>query len=658
MIEEPRRVHKRNIWQVIYDIRPAIRSWEDEVKYRLRPRVVDFGPVYRAKLRDRYLIREPVLKAPPQIKTSLKARNQTVVSTTKKGLFYKTFPVLIGLFLLAFIVSLSFDYHSKVSLERKNNLNRFLSSTVSSLNQWQLTEAKAKLNLINNRLNKIQISSQSRSLDRFLADLESIYSAKEINNIAAVLNNFQSLIDKVTKLKKVDSSELFGLNEQLTGLIEDPDTLKAWQEVNQKINYLATLLGLSGETEVLVIFEDPQFLRPDGGLMLLMADLRIKDGQILDWQFIPTYQLDKYLTSKIIPPLPLRIISPNWLFHDLNWSLDTNFNATLIEKYLKSAGWENSYQLMAFTDFDFLASLINIIGPINIDGLSLDAQNSKRLINQWAEEEKQLMANNAQNFFPLFASNLKDKINNLNESDREKIFNLIINALNNQTLRLKSADTEENNFIKSQNWLVDLKDNLGPADYFALSGLLLSNKPLLISGVKVNFQTKLQTNNDLINYLSINISHAKMSKGDGLYLKIYLPQGITILKSEGSQKLPLKDYPYEKKKFDTEPLIASQEESMIFDSQNNLYLFKEEDRSVIGAYLDLNSTTSHLDLYYRLPFSLRPNDGYQFILEKPLGLEPDFSFSFKNLANNREIIRQFKWQSRTEITLTPKEIYD
>lgn len=662
MINEPRRVPKKNIWQVIYDIRPAVRSWEDEIKYRLRPRVVDFSPLYQNKLKQKYLIKEPqiinirAISPPPRPQK----KQQKVIASNfknKKNIFVKAFPILIGLFVLVFTIYSSFNYHLRLTEERKNTFNTSMASVFDSLNQWRMGEAKAKLTLLGGRLLRMNHSKDKSTLARFLADLEPLYVDTDLRFLTETLNTTTLIVEKISRLEKIEPSEINSLTERLNNVFPDEKEQAAWREMMAKMNNFSQLLGLSGKNKVLLILENPDILRPDGGLMTIVFELTMEDGKISELTIIPAYELDKYFNLKLIPPLPLQLSSPNWLFHNLNWFLDTNFNGQLIAKYLETVGLDKDSKIFAFTDFDFLTSFLKIIGPITIDDLSVDALNGQRLMMKWAEDSKSLINNNALNLFNSLALNLKDKFNNLSLGDREQIFNLIIQNLNKGNLKLYSPDQALNNFIKEENWQTDLSLAVSPNDYLAISGLSLADNPLDLSQTKIMLNVEVSETGNLLNHLIIDIPHLRLKKTDGLYLKIYLPKDITIQSAIGSQQLPLKDYPYKKKNFEAEPLISELNNSLTFDSEKQIYLFKELNNTVVGAYLPLSSS-NHFELIYQPPFKLEKNNDYRLVLEKPIAFEPNFSFKLKSSINEREIIKEFKLQRKTEINIPASEIYD
>jgi len=166
------------------------------------------------------------------------------------------------------------------------------------------------------------------------------------------------------------------------------------------VHLLPELAGLRGERTHLLLFLNNDELRPGGGFIGTYGLMRMKQGEVLSLQTKDVYALDSAIASQIHldPPAPLKNsgVTSAWFLRDANWSPDFAVSAQQVAAMFEqeSALLPPDSLIPASTHIDSVigftptvaASLLTLLGPIEIAGQTFTAENVPDLIEYEVEQ--------------------------------------------------------------------------------------------------------------------------------------------------------------------------------------------------------------------------------------------------------------------------------
>ena len=129
------------------------------------------------------------------------------------------------------------------------------------------------------------------------------------------------------------------------------------------------LLGLDRPRTYLVLALNESELRPGGGFISSVAEVRISNGDVTSMVFRDSYAVDDFTLPYPDPPDPLRRLMglDLWVFRDSNWSPDFPIAAQqVIELY--RPGYELEIDGVIGLDQRALSQLVGVLEPLNVPG--------------------------------------------------------------------------------------------------------------------------------------------------------------------------------------------------------------------------------------------------------------------------------------------------
>lgn len=229
-----------------------------------------------------------------------------------------------------------------------------------------LTFGEPSLNL----LTTVSHSVPNESVTTFLKRVSDGQTAAEIlsNEIVPVIENASSGISK-GNLENLISGSIY-----LYFLLEKHQSIKGELSVNGsgKLNYLHTLttlpsiLGYHTPKTYLVLFQNNGELRPSGGFIGSIAEIKFKNGKIMDYELMDVYQPDGQLKNHIEPHYIIRRhLQPHLYLRDSSFDLDFQDTAS---KAALLYDLETGHKVdgVISVDFEVLRSIIEIAGPVTL----------------------------------------------------------------------------------------------------------------------------------------------------------------------------------------------------------------------------------------------------------------------------------------------------
>ncbi|KKS43802.1 MAG: hypothetical protein UV05_C0020G0008 [candidate division CPR1 bacterium GW2011_GWA2_42_17] len=153
------------------------------------------------------------------------------------------------------------------------------------------------------------------------------------------------------------------------------------KNLQSEASILFDLAGFHGAKRHLILFQNPNELRPTGGFWGSLAVLKVEQGHVVNLKTSDVYALDgpSEKMPKIIPPLPIsRYLNDSWYFRDANWSPDFPTSAkTALYFYDKEGGLQgeenNNFDSVIAITPAVVSDLLDLTGPVAIDGIVFDS---------------------------------------------------------------------------------------------------------------------------------------------------------------------------------------------------------------------------------------------------------------------------------------------
>jgi hypothetical protein len=151
------------------------------------------------------------------------------------------------------------------------------------------------------------------------------------------------------------------------------------------------LLGVDGPRTYLILALNEDELRPGGGFISGVGEVRVRSGQLTKMTFYDSYAVDDFGQSYPRPPEPLQRYMgiEIWVFRDSNWSPDFPTAARqAIDLY--RPGYPVSVDGVIAVDQETVRRLVDVIGPLNVEGADEPITGDtviKYMRDAWAPEE-------------------------------------------------------------------------------------------------------------------------------------------------------------------------------------------------------------------------------------------------------------------------------
>jgi hypothetical protein len=161
-----------------------------------------------------------------------------------------------------------------------------------------------------------------------------------------------------------------GIDAQIFGATQLLETLVGWLDTEHDQN-------------ILVLFQNISEMRPTGGFAGSYAVLTLKRASFYNLEVRDIYDPDGQLKKKVIPPLPLQLITTNWGARDANWFFDFPTSAKKIIQFLEASLIYNErnakFDAVIAINTDVIADILTITGPIAAPDYDLVITNSNVL---------------------------------------------------------------------------------------------------------------------------------------------------------------------------------------------------------------------------------------------------------------------------------------
>ncbi len=425
---------------------------------------------------------------------------------------------------------------------------------------------------------------------------------------------------------------------------------------------LPSLLGLDSEKTYLFLLQNNNELRPTGGFIGTIGILKIKDGEIIDFQTNNVYDYDKFAINnlKIEPPAPLKKYTgvKYWYLRDSNWLPDFIESAEKIEWFYHqeanlSNGKLENHKIDGIITITpkIIEDLLEIVGAINIDSFVFNKDNFVERLQYLVEvgyQEQNVPYWERKNIIGRLGQKLIQRVENINLNGWIELSKNLFNNLNQKHILINIKDPIVQNNLILQNWTGHI--NQTNEDYLLVVDTnLAALKSNQCVERKINYSlekddnpakdgaSKIKSRVDVI--YKNNCSFTWQSTRYRTYTRIYTPLGSEWIKTTGSMDNDRSSLP------------------------GKTDILEESNKTVFGTFIAIEpGETGSLSFEYYLPDYLNEKiinaKEYNLSIQKQAGtfadkLNINLSFphtiSFANPNEEQEKLKDKKYQFNTDL---------
>lgn len=381
-------------------------------------------------------------------------------------------------------------------------------------------------------------------------------------------------------------------------------------EKNEQL--IQELLGGNGPRTYLFLLQNNQEMRATGGFIGTYALLDVNDGVVRRFFVDGIFNPDGQLKENIVPPKPLQKISAGWSLHDSNWFPDFPTSAEKAIFFYEKTGGPTVDGVVTLTPV-IMQKLLAVIGPITLPqyGLTVDADNFIPVIQEQVEVKYDKEENKPKQVLSDLSELLIEKVFAL--QDRKtlgRIAESLVEGINEKHILFYARHPETEKLIDEVGWSGRVLDT--PKDYLSV---IHSN----INGYKtdgvidesIKHEAEIQDDGSVIDTVTIVRTHRGgdtpydwWNKVNADYVRVYVPQGSTLLSSEGTTwEFPPAPLDYERLGFKRDPDVEREESGMTVNPKTGVRISVDAGKTVFGAWAYVSPKESvTLKYRYLLPF--------------------------------------------------------
>ncbi|MDR3642971.1 MAG: DUF4012 domain-containing protein [Candidatus Doudnabacteria bacterium] len=417
---------------------------------------------------------------------------------------------------------------------------------------------------------------------------------------------------------------------------------------------------ISGQKNILILFENNNELRPTGGFMGTFGSLQTQDGQIQQMNVSSIYDLDGQLKDIIQPPLPIAAVTDRWYLRDSNWFADFPASARKISEFYQKEGGQNPDIIVAMTP-DLIVDWLKISGPVQMPkyGVTLTADNFVEQTQAITTISDNMPTNSPKQMLADFVPVLLQKISSADKNSLLAYLAALQQNLASKQIAVYSSDPGLEKQIQTFNWGGNLWDT--DSDYLMLldsnlgatkTSLAVSEDAELTSNIGVDGTVTDQLKITRTNHNPNNPDNSNVS-----YLRVYVPAGSTLISSTGFEK---RDLQYsDKLEYQIDSDVNNIVKNSVTENLTGTTIGLESGKTFFGNWITIDpgeSTTT--TLVYKLPFKLNNLDHFSLMVQKQMGAVNNNLTWSVNYAGRKVLWQNFKPSKQATAAQTSDIIID
>lgn len=445
------------------------------------------------------------------------------------------------------------------------------------------------------------------------------------DDIISILDSFRYL-----------SSSGFIKNTEISVNGENKNIENMLIRAKDSIRVFAALLGSTAPKNYLVLFQNETEARATGGFIGSFGIARFSNGKLEAFRVHDTYDFDGQIENALLPPPPLRAITPVWGLRDANWFFNFPTSAKkTIELYSKSKLADVQIDGVIALDLSVIKRILELTGPIALSDydMIIDDENFIAKIQEEVETGPAKLKNQPKKILGSFGEELVKKLSSLDQYRFKPFMTILTDALKQKDVLVYMNDPDAQKLAVENNWAGEVKNP--SSDYLAV---INSN----IKGSKSDYSIKQhidisasikegQPQNTLTVIREHNGDKEKLKWWRAVnydYMRVYLPLGSEVIKSSGFKPMPFSK-------------IAADENSendndvdLVFSTvrrvkNTNLETYIESGKTVVAGWVvTWPGSKSKISLTYQSPIEFKKDEDYKLMIQKQPGINSSLTFQF------------------------------
>ncbi len=416
-------------------------------------------------------------------------------------------------------------------------------------------------------------------------------------------------------LQKVDFDNLpDNVRDDLSNLNRFlPTVIKATDQLEEMLALARQLGGEKEPQRYLIVFQNVNELRPTGGFMGTVAELDVKDGEVVDLNIPPggVYDFQGSLKVLLAAPKPLRMMNANWQLQDANWFFDFPTSAKKVLWFYEKSGGPTRDGLIAINS-NLLPKLLEVVGDIELPErqVVLTPDNALFWLQQEVEYGKDKQDNQPKKVISELTPILLERLENLPPDKFIPVLSIFWQALQKKDIQIYHRQTEIEDKLKELGWAGEVKSTEG--DYLAIVNTnIAGGKTDEFIKQRFYLQTDIDAAGNIINNLRIVKTHTgdpnDLFGGDANidYLRVYVPQGAELISTQGFYQPSDDKFNDPAPGYSEDDFLAAVEQNPIVHEQSGTRITEEFGKTVFGNWVKVEpGETVEVSLTYRLPFRI------------------------------------------------------
>ncbi len=368
-------------------------------------------------------------------------------------------------------------------------------------------------------------------------------SEPELNGLKANLELALLNLEKIHKVGVLMPiySKISEFKYQLNQAIDLMDKITPLSQL------LPTLSGYPELSRFLILLQNNDELRPSGGFIGLFGLLETKNGEIIYLKTSDSYYLDMPAVGKWQkePPLPIKkyLKVKNWYLRDANWSPDWPTSAQKIQEIYNGETLAIGQIPPSFTGViainpDFVADLINLVGPITVADETYTPDNFQELLQynvEVAYKEQDISSWDRKEIINDLITELKKKLFKLPANRWKDLLTVLDNNIISKNIQVYLTDSNLQNLAQSLGVTGEVKETKG--DYLMIVDANLGAfKSDAVIKKRASYFVQ-EEGNDLVATIKLNYRHEGnfdwRTTRYRSYTRIYTPLGSELISLNG-----------------------------------------------------------------------------------------------------------------------------
>jgi len=471
-----------------------------------------------------------------------------------------------------------------------------------------------------------------------------------IANLNSAIPNYQ---EAMKNLNTVDPSSL-PLNYQgpfvefrklFSAVLEDLNNLRDLSGA------LKEVFGANGQRRYLLVFQNPDEIRPTGGFIGSIAVMDVKDGKIINMD-IPaggSYDLQGQLNEYLIPPTPLLLSNKRWEFQDSNWFPDFKTSAEKIMWFYRHSRSVTTDGVIAINS-SVLTRLLMTLGPVTDQkrDLTISADNAIGTIQTVVENGAEKSENKPKQIISDLAPQFIDQIKNLDAKKLLPLLSSLHEALNQKEIQAYFTDGQAQNLMEQYGWSGKILETRNNQDYINVVNTNIQGQK---SDAKIkqtiSHEAVIADDGSITNTVTITRQHTG-NNNENLYgvpnidyIRIYVPLGSELTSASGFIWPDESHFKVPENFYQTDELLSSVEQEIKIDPRTGTRITKEFNKTAFGNWVITSpGEESTIVFSYKLPFGIKDLNAngqsfsdkligrsiakYQLIVQKQSGVDSAF----------------------------------